>query len=59
MKTVKMEVELTYNDNIFGGDEEEIEFFKEILTRYKNTLFNHEVGDEVGEVKVIKMGLVK
>jgi hypothetical protein len=56
MKTIKMKVELAYDEGYFGDSKEEHEFFKWALTHRKNILFNQEIGDEVGEIKVVKMG---
>jgi len=59
MKTVKLEIELTYDDELMHGDDPEaIEWFNRIvfgpgadLTLYENS----EIGDDVGTVKALRM----
>jgi hypothetical protein len=58
MKTIKLTIELTYNDKFMhGNDKESIEwFYNDILkSRKKNDLILHsnDIGDEIGTVKVL------
>lgn len=58
MRTIKLIVELKYDANMMHGkDKESIDwFYNDILkTKRKNDLILHsnEIGDEVGEIKVI------
>lgn len=57
MTKIKMEIELKYDDTIMhGNDEEAIKwFFEDILYRDRLILHSNEIGDEVGEVKVLKI----
>ena len=55
MKTIKMEVELIYDDEIMHGDDKyATSWFEHYLKSEKNTLFNAEIGDEIGEIKITK-----
>lgn len=55
MKTVKMEIELTYDDELMhGNDKAAIAWFEHYLKTGKNTLFNAEIGDTVGDIKITK-----
>ena len=55
MKTIKLKIELTYDDNFFhGDDEEEKEWFFESVLDEELILHSNEIGDTVGTVKVIK-----
>lgn len=63
MKTIKLLIELKYDDKmIHGGDKDKESkdwFFKEILgSKRKNDLILHsnEIGDEIGTVKLLKFG---
>lgn len=57
MKTINLNIELTYDDEIMHGkDKEAIDWFYEcILTDTKGDLLLHsnEIGDTVGDVKVL------
>jgi hypothetical protein len=60
MKTIKLTIELTYNNKIMhGNDKESIEWFYNYIlkSRRKNDLILHsnEIGDEIGTVKVIDL----
>ena len=64
MKTIKLEIELTYDDIIMHGDDPDAIkwFYKDTLEKeltnedYPNLiLHSNEIGDEVGVVKVIKI----
>ncbi|MDB4261421.1 hypothetical protein N9878_01000 [bacterium] len=55
MRTIKLEVELIYDDELMhGNDKAAIAWFEHYLKSEKNTLFNAEVGDDVGEIKITK-----
>ena len=57
MKTVKMEIELIYDDKLMHGGDREAEewFFTDILRNDRLILHSNEIGDEIGDVKVIKI----
>ena len=64
MKTIKLEIELTYDDNIMHEDDPDAIkwFYKDILEKELTNedcpnliLHSNEIGDEVGVVKVIKI----
>jgi hypothetical protein len=56
MKTIKLEIDLEYNDEIFhsgDSDKEAKEWFFELLTKPDEALilWCNEIGDEIGIVK--------
>ena len=59
MKTIKLTVELTYNDEVMHeNDQESIDwFYNDILKQQQNDelllLHSNEIGDTIGEIKVI------
>jgi len=55
MKTIRMTVELEYDDKLMHGTNiEEIEWFhKEILREGGLALFSNEIGDILGDITVI------
>ena len=59
MKTLKMEIELTYDDDAMHGSEKDsLEwFFEQVMLEPKEPLLLHsnELGDTVGEVKVLSI----
>ena len=56
MKTIHLLISLTYDDEIMYSDEEsERWFFDDILMRNSLFLHSNELGDVVGEVKVLPM----
>ena len=61
MKTIKMTIELTYNDEVMHGDDpESIDwFYTGILMRKHGEdllmLHSNEIGDTIGEVKVLEI----
>ena len=58
MKTLKLEIELTYDDMLMHGDDEEERtwFFNDILMKPQDlALFSSEIGDVVGDVKVVRI----
>ena len=58
MKTLKLEIQLTYDDAWMHGDEpEEREWFlNDVLMDPEGlTLFSNEIGDVVGDVKVVRI----
>jgi len=60
MKTLKLEIELKYDAKMMhGNDKESIGWFYEdiLMSHRKKDLILHsnEIGDEVGEVKVLKV----
>jgi hypothetical protein len=59
MKTIKMLIELTYDDKIMHGDDvkEKEWFYNEILLCKENTLRLHdnEIGDDIGDVRVVEI----
>lgn len=61
-KTLKLEIELTYEAYLMHGDDKEsIDwFYNDILkSKRRNDLILHsnEIGDEIGTVKVIKINI--
>ena len=61
MKTLRLEIEMTYDDDITHGDNAEaIKWFNDNVILHplkdgKLVLYSYEIGDEVGDVKVLKM----
>ena len=58
MKTLKLEIELTYDDMLIHGDDEEerVCFFNDVLMNPQDlVLFSNEIGDVVGDVKVVRI----
>ena len=61
MRTIKLEVELTYDNGIIHGDDPAaIEwFYSNILKQSENDelllLHSNEIGDTIGEIKVINI----
>lgn len=58
MRTIKLEIELTYDDAITHGTDREAElwFYNDILRGMHLTLNdNGELGDSIGEVKVLSI----
>lgn len=54
MKTIKLQIELTYDDTIIhGNDLEAIRWFKEEVLGDDLILHSNLIGDEIGAVKVI------
>ena len=58
MKTMRLEIELTYDDMLMHGDDEEERawFFNDLLMKPQDlALFSNEIGDVVGDVKVVRI----
>jgi hypothetical protein len=61
MKTIEMLITLTYDDETMHNGDGDIEaknwFFDDILVESKERLILHsnEIGDEIGDVKVLKV----
>lgn len=57
MKKIKLLVEFEYDDKTIHGEEQEAKdwFFNEILKKDELTLNSHEIGDNIGTVKVKKI----
>jgi hypothetical protein len=60
MKTIRMEIELEYNDILMHGDrKEDIDWFRNDILRglcgKELILHSNEIGDGIGEVKVLKI----
>jgi len=57
MKTIKLTVELKYDDKMMHGDDKEsIDwFYNYILKKDKLFLHSNEIGDEVGTIKVLNI----
>ena len=50
-----MEIELTYDDEIMHSDDKAaIAWSEHYLKTHRNTLFNEEIGDAVGDVVITK-----
>jgi hypothetical protein len=58
MKTIRLTVDLTYDEQVMHGNEpEEIEWFKSILLGdYLELGEFGDLGDMIGSVKVVEMG---
>jgi hypothetical protein len=58
MRTIRLTVDLTYNEQVMHGSEpEEIEWFKSILLGDDLQLGEFgDLGDMIGSVKVVEMG---
>lgn len=56
-KKIKLEIELTYDQESMHGDNKEAIkwFFEEILQQDLLILHSNEIGDEIGTVKIIKI----
>lgn len=60
MKTLKLEIELTYDDDMMhsgdNGDKDAKDwFFRDVLAGELELFDKVEIGDEIGKVKVIKL----
>ncbi len=56
MKKIKLLVELKYDANIMHGkDKEATDWFFNHVLKDKLILHSNEIGDEIGEVKIIKI----
>ena len=58
MKTLKLEIQLTYDDESMYVDDEEGRdwFLNDVLMDPEGlTLFSNEIGDVVGDVKVVRI----
>jgi hypothetical protein len=60
VKTIRLEIELTYDDDVMhcgDEDQEEKEWFYSCLLRPQDRLilFSNEIGDEIGEVRVLSI----
>ena len=57
MKTIKMEIELTYDeDMIHGEDKEAIKWFEQDILLTDNLfLYSNEIGDTIGGVKGVRI----
>lgn len=55
MKTLNLKIELNYDDKNWHGKDREAKewFFNEVLSEGKLELFSDEVGDMIGEVKIL------
>jgi hypothetical protein len=60
MKTIRLTVDLTYDEQVMHGSEpEEIEWFKSILLGdYLELGEFGDLGDMIGSVKVVEMGRI-
>lgn len=58
MKTIKMIVEFTYDEEVMHHDDEEaIEwFFRDIIKGEALSVHSNEIGDFIGEIRVIEVG---
>lgn len=58
MKTIRLEIELTYNaETMHGDDAESLAWFQQLLRgedEERLILHSNEIGDEIGDVKVTK-----
>lgn len=53
MKTIKIEAEFTYDDELFPDTKEEQDwFYNEILLEENLCVHSNEIGDEVGSLKI-------
>ena len=56
MKTIKLLVELTYNNDIMHGDDpDSIVWFNDEILGNDLILWSNELGDEVGFIKVLEI----
>ena len=56
MKTMRLEIELTYDDDVMhGNDVGAFEWFKDEVLGGELVLHSNEIGDAVGMVKVIRI----
>ena len=56
MKTIKLLVELTYNnDTMHGDDPDSIVWFNDEILGNDLILWSNELGDEVGFIKVLEI----
>ena len=56
MKTVRMVIEVDYDEKIMYGNDEEAKdwFFNSVLNNGDMVLHSNEIGDTVGEVRVLE-----
>ena len=55
MKTIKLLVELEYDDDVMHGDDPEgIAWFNDELISDHLWLWSNDIGDEVGSIKVLE-----
>ena len=58
MKTIRLEIELTYDDDLMhGADSESLAWFQQLLRgedEERLILHSNEIGDEIGDVRVTK-----
>lgn len=61
MKKIKMEVELTFDDDLMYGDDKNGEdwFWNVIMKDEQLLLHSNEIGDTIGEIKITKIKDVK
>jgi hypothetical protein len=59
VRTIRLEAELTYDDQAMHGDDPEAQawFLEEILLGASLTLHSYEIGDEIGAVRVTRAAL--
>lgn len=56
MKTIKLLVELTYNNDIMHGDDpDSIVWFNDEILASEIIAWSNELGDEVGFIKVLEI----
>ena len=56
MKTIRLLIDLTYDDEIMHGDDEgAIAWFREQVLKGELLLHSNVIGDEVGEVRVLEV----
>ena len=61
MKTVRMIIEVDYDEQIMYGNDQEAKdwFFNSVLATGDLILHSNEIGDEVGEVRVLECKLIE
>ena len=56
MKTIRLLIDLTYDDEIMHSDEDAaIAWFHDNVLKGELLLHSNEIGDEVGEVRVLEV----
>jgi len=60
MKTITLEIELTYDDDMMhggdhGDDDAKTWFFRDVLSNELELYEKAELGDEIGKVKVVRI----